>query len=113
MKAMIGFSDDDPGNVKHVEDLFKNLNHEEYSNIIHYVVKNTNKPEEVTKMTRTVENIKTYSNFIKESDDTDKGMYVDVETDKEVINSNKKELTTMGEGSKKKGKEKKVKKNKK
>jgi len=110
MKAMIGFSDDDPGNVKHVEELFKNLDNEEYSHIIHYVVKNTNKPEEVTKMTRTVEKIKTYSNFIKESDDTDKGMYVDVETDKEAIKSNKKELTTMGGGSKKRGKVKKGKK---
>jgi hypothetical protein len=49
MKAMIGFSDDDLGNVKHIEDLADNLNHEEFPNIIKFVVKGTKDPLNVTK----------------------------------------------------------------
>lgn len=49
MKAMIGFSDDDLGNVAHIEDLADNLNHEEFPNIIKFVVKGTKDPENITK----------------------------------------------------------------
>ncbi len=49
VKAMIGFSDDDLGNVKHIEDLIDSLNHEKFPNIIHYVVKGTKDPSMVTK----------------------------------------------------------------
>lgn len=63
MKAKIGFSDDDLGNVKHIEDLFRNLNHEEFSNIIQYVVKNTNDTKNVTKMTHhIIERFSTFKN---------------------------------------------------
>jgi hypothetical protein len=111
MEARIGFSDDDVGNVKHVEELFKNIDHEKYSNIKQYIVKNTNNPKKISKMNKTVESIKKFDEFLTESDDTDKGMYVDVETDKEAIKSNKKELTVMGEGkNKSKKKDKKDKK---
>lgn len=48
-KSMIGFSDDDKGNVRHIEDLFKNVNKEEFPSIIKYVVKDTSNPEEITK----------------------------------------------------------------
>jgi len=54
-KAMIGFSDDDLGNVKHIEDLIDNLNHEEFPNIIKYVVKGTKDPQNITKKVRDVE----------------------------------------------------------
>lgn len=40
-KAKIGFSDDDPGNVKHITELAKNLHHERFANIISFVVKDT------------------------------------------------------------------------
>jgi hypothetical protein len=49
MKAMIGFSDDDLGNVAHIEDLADRLNHEEFPNIIKFVVKGTKYPENITK----------------------------------------------------------------
>jgi hypothetical protein len=49
MKAMIGFSDDDLGNVAHIEDLADRLNHEEFPNIIKFVVKGTKDPENITK----------------------------------------------------------------
>ena len=54
-KIKIGFSDDDLKNVKHIEDLFNNVNHEEFSHIIQYTVKNSNDPHNITK---TVRNIK-------------------------------------------------------
>ena len=54
VKAKIGFSDDDLGNVKHVEDLIDNLNHEEFPNIIHYVVKGTKDPSNITKKVKTL-----------------------------------------------------------
>lgn len=54
-KAKIGFSDDDLKNVKHVEDLVDNLNHEQFPNIIHYVVKGTNDPNSITKKIRNIE----------------------------------------------------------
>lgn len=63
LKAKIGFSDDDLGNVKHIEDLFKNLDHEEFAHIIQYVVKNTNDVKNVTKMTHHV--VERFSTFKK------------------------------------------------
>jgi len=42
---MVGFSDDDLGNVKHIEDLVDSLTHEQFPNIIKYVVKGTNDPK--------------------------------------------------------------------
>jgi len=53
-KAMIGFSDDDLGNVRHIEDLIDNLNHEQFPNIIKYVVKGTKDPDNITKKVRDV-----------------------------------------------------------
>lgn len=52
-KAKIGFSDDDPGNVRHITDLAKNLHHERFANIISFTVKDTNKPQEPSKFVRT------------------------------------------------------------
>lgn len=49
MKAMIGFSDDDLGNVAHIEELADRINHEEFPNIIKFVVKGTKDPENITK----------------------------------------------------------------
>lgn len=49
MKAMIGFSDDDLGNVAHIEDLADKLKHEQFPNIIKFVVKGTKDPENITK----------------------------------------------------------------
>lgn len=54
-KAMIGFSDDDLGNVKHIEDLIDNLNHEQFPNIIKYVVKGTKDPQNITKKVRDID----------------------------------------------------------
>lgn len=53
--AKIGFSDDDLGNVKHIEDLMENINHEEFPNIISFVVKGTKDPQRITKKVRTYE----------------------------------------------------------
>lgn len=58
-KAKIGFSDDDLGNVKHIEDLVDNLKHEEFPNIIHYVVKGTKNPDDITKKVKTLETAQT------------------------------------------------------
>jgi hypothetical protein len=49
MKAMIGFSDDDLGNVAHIEDLADRINHEQFPNIIKFVIKGTKDPENITK----------------------------------------------------------------
>jgi hypothetical protein len=54
MEAKVGFSDDDLGNVKHIEDLVDNLHHEKFPNIVEFVVKNTKNPEDVTKKVRTM-----------------------------------------------------------
>jgi hypothetical protein len=54
VKAKIGFSDDDSKNVRHMEDLIDNINHEEFPNIIHYVVKGTKDPSMITKKTKTL-----------------------------------------------------------
>jgi hypothetical protein len=54
-KAIIGFSDDDVKNVKHVEDLVDNLNKERFPNIIKYVIKGTKDPENITKKVRLIE----------------------------------------------------------
>lgn len=53
-RAMIGFSDDDLGNVRHIENLIDNLNHEQFPNIIKYVVKGTKDPENITKKVRDI-----------------------------------------------------------
>lgn len=53
-KAKVGFSDDDLGNVKHIEDLIDNLHHEKFPNIVEYVVKGTKDPENITKKVRTM-----------------------------------------------------------
>lgn len=54
-KAIIGFSDDDTKNVKHIEDLVDNLKKEDFPNIIQYVVKNTSNRNNVTTKKRVVE----------------------------------------------------------
>lgn len=54
-EAKIGFSDDDLRNVKHVEDLIKNLHKERFSNIASIVVKGTKDPNNITKTIRTFE----------------------------------------------------------
>jgi len=51
--AMIGFSDDDVKNVKHIEDLMDNLHHERFSSLDKFVVKGTKDPENITKKVRT------------------------------------------------------------
>ena len=52
--AKIGFSDDDPGNVKHIEDLVKNLHHERFSHIKEFNVKKTTGGD-IEKFRRTIE----------------------------------------------------------
>lgn len=54
LKAKIGFSDDDMKNVKHIEDLVNNLQHERFPNIIEYVVKGTKDPSSITKKVRNI-----------------------------------------------------------
>lgn len=49
ISAKIGFSDDDLKNVKHIEDLVDNLHHEQFPNIVEFVVKGTKDPENITK----------------------------------------------------------------
>jgi hypothetical protein len=51
-KAKIGFSDDDVKNVKHIEDLIKNLKKERFPNIEVFLVKNTKDPNNITKSIR-------------------------------------------------------------
>ena len=53
-KAMIGFSDDDLKNVKHIEDLIDNINNEQFPHIIKYVVKGTTDPKNITKKVKDV-----------------------------------------------------------
>lgn len=48
-KAMIGFSDDDLKNVRHIEDLVDNISNEQFPNIIKYVVKGTKDKDNITK----------------------------------------------------------------
>jgi hypothetical protein len=50
--AMIGFSDDDLGNVKHIENLIDNIHRERFPNIVKYVVKGTKYPQDITKKVR-------------------------------------------------------------
>lgn len=52
-KALIGFSDDDLKNVKHIEDLMDNIHHEQFPNLESFVVKGTKDPENITKKVRT------------------------------------------------------------
>ena len=48
-KAKVGFSDDDLGNVSHIENLADNLHHEQFPNLLLFVVKGTKYPEDITK----------------------------------------------------------------
>lgn len=48
-EAKIGFSDDDLGNVRHIEDLVDNLHNEQFPNIVEIVVKGTKDPMNITK----------------------------------------------------------------
>lgn len=48
-KAKVGFSDDDLGNVSHIEKLADNIHHEQFPNILSFVVKGTKDPEDITK----------------------------------------------------------------
>lgn len=52
--AKIGFSDDDLKNVKHVENLIDNLNHEQFPFISQYIVKGTKDPLNITKKVRNI-----------------------------------------------------------
>lgn len=54
LEAKIGFSDDDIKNVKHIEDLIDNLNHERFPNIKEYIVKGTKYPDAITKKIRKI-----------------------------------------------------------
>lgn len=58
VRFSIGFSDDDIKNVKHIEDLMNNLNHEDFSNLYMMVVKNTNDVDNITKTTRKFEDFR-------------------------------------------------------
>ena len=51
--TMIGFSDDDIKNVKHIEDLMDSIRHEQFSSLGKFVVKGTKDPENITKKVRT------------------------------------------------------------
>jgi hypothetical protein len=69
-KVMIGFSDDDLGNVKHIEDLIDNINHEQFPNIIKYVVKGTKDPDNITKKVRDITPDTTNSPIVETSHQT-------------------------------------------
>jgi hypothetical protein len=61
--AKIGFSDDDSKNVKHINDVVKDLHHEVYSNVKEFVVKDTGK-QEIEKNVYTKESrIKNFKDF--------------------------------------------------
>jgi hypothetical protein len=53
--GVIGFSDDDIKNVKHIEDLIDNLHNERFESIYKIVVKGTKDPEQITKKSRIFE----------------------------------------------------------
>jgi hypothetical protein len=53
-KASIGFSDDDPGNVQKISELFNEMKHEDYSSIIYYIVKDTHGGEVKTSYEKTL-----------------------------------------------------------
>ena len=54
--AKVGFSDDDLGNVKHIEDLIDKLHNEQFPRIKEMIVKGTKDPENITKKIRSFEN---------------------------------------------------------
>jgi hypothetical protein len=54
-KAIIGFSDDDVKNVKHIENLIDSIHNEQFPHIIKYVVKGTKDKENITKKVKEVE----------------------------------------------------------
>jgi hypothetical protein len=54
LKAKIGFSDDDLKNVKQIENLIDNIKHEQFPNIVKYIVKNTKDPSNITKKVKTI-----------------------------------------------------------
>jgi hypothetical protein len=57
-KAKVGFSDDDLGNVKHIENLADNIHHEQFPNLLSFVVKGTKYPEDITKKVVTFDEFK-------------------------------------------------------
>jgi hypothetical protein len=57
-KAMVGFSDDDLGNVEHIENLADNIHHEQFPNLVSFVVKGTKNPEDITKKVVTFDEFK-------------------------------------------------------
>ena len=65
VSAKIGFSDDDVKNVNHIEELAKTLHSERFPNIIEFVVKNTNVPNNVTK---TIRRFESFSKFVESQD---------------------------------------------
>ena len=62
-KAKVGFSDDDLGNVSHIENLADNIHHEQCPNLLSFVVKGTKYPHDITKK------VVTFDEFKKESQD--------------------------------------------
>jgi hypothetical protein len=71
LPAKIGFSDDDKKNVEHIENvaaLAKELHHEKFTNIVEFVVKNTNDPSNVTKFVGKMESIKSFREFNESQD---------------------------------------------
>jgi hypothetical protein len=74
MKAMIGFSDDDLGNVAHIEALADTLNHEEFPNIIKFVVKGTKDPENITRKVTMMNLPESESGILSETSHQSPGM---------------------------------------
>lgn len=54
VKVKIGFSDDDLKNIEHIKQIFDNIDHEKFSNIIQYTIKNTNDPNNIVKTIRDI-----------------------------------------------------------
>jgi len=64
--AKVGFSDDDPGNVKHMKDALssQDLDHEElWPFIKEFIIKDTNKPENVVKTNIPTRRVKSFGDF--------------------------------------------------
>lgn len=68
-KGIIGFSDDDIKNKKHIEDLIHNLHHERFSNVSKIVVKGTKDPLNITKSSRIFKS-KEYTQNLEEAADS-------------------------------------------
>ena len=63
--AKIGFSDDDPGNVKHMDDVFKELHNEAYSNVKEFYLIDTGGDETQTTIYKKESIVKSFKNFDK------------------------------------------------